>query len=139
MNATVWMVFSVIAMTILPFALMAALQVWLCRRGGKWLGLVLPGLSLLTSLVICFSFSAYQVTSISGSVTAYDANGQVTQENHQPQTAQRQVRAADVGALAGMFLVFNIPTLAFGGIWLYHKNRRDWADSLRKMNIEDLE
>ena len=38
-----------------------------------------------------------------------------------------------------MFLVSNIPTVVFGGIWLYYKNRRDFKDDLKKMKIEDLE
>lgn len=32
---------------LLPVALVAALQVWLCKRRSRWLGLILPGLTLL--------------------------------------------------------------------------------------------
>ena len=38
-----------------------------------------------------------------------------------------------------LFLTCNIPTAAFGGIWLYYKNRHDFQDGLRRMNIQDLE
>ena len=44
-----------------------------------------------------------------------------------------------VGALVGLFLVGNIPTVVFGGIWLHYKSRRDFQDDLKKMKIEDLE
>ena len=44
-----------------------------------------------------------------------------------------------VGAIASVFLVSNIPTVIFGGIWLYYKNRRDFQEDLKKMKIEDLE
>ena len=51
-----WSVFGVVALPIiligvlLPVALVVALQVWLCKRKNRWLGLILPGLSLLFSL-----------------------------------------------------------------------------------------
>ena len=42
--------------------------------------------------------------------------------------------------LAGvLFLVNNIPTIVLGGIWLHYRNRRDFHDELKKMNIQDLE
>ena len=41
----------VLFMFMLPIALLVALQVWLCRKG-KWLGLILPGISLALSLVM---------------------------------------------------------------------------------------
>ena len=47
--------------------------------------------------------------------------------------------AGFVLALLALFLTCNIPTAAFGGIWLYYKNRHDFQDGLRRMNIQDLE
>ena len=50
--------FGVVALPIvligvlLPVALVVALQVWLCKRKNRWLGLILPGLSLLFSLAM---------------------------------------------------------------------------------------
>ena len=41
--------------------------------------------------------------------------------------------------LGGIFLVANIPTIIFGGIWLYFKSRRDTLDDLQRMQIKDLE
>ena len=36
------------------------------------------------------------------------------------------------------FLVSNIPTVVFGGIWLHYKGRRDTQDDLKRMRVEDL-
>ena len=53
-----WSVFGVISLLIalisilLPVALVVALQVWLCRRKTRWLGLILPVLSFLFSLLL---------------------------------------------------------------------------------------
>ena len=58
---------------------------------------------------------------------------------HHQEERQVNITPGAVGALAGLFLVCNIPTVVFGGIWLHYKNRRDFQDDLRKMKIEDLE
>lgn len=41
-------------------------------------------------------------------------------------------------AVGGIFLVCNIPTVVLGGIWFHYKNRRDFQDEIKKMNIQDL-
>jgi hypothetical protein len=46
--------------------------------------------------------------------------------------------AAFVGA-GVFFLVSNIPTAVFGGIWLHYKGRRDTLEDWKRMQIEDLE
>lgn len=42
-------------------------------------------------------------------------------------------------AAGAVFLVANIPTAVFGGIWLHYKGRRDTYEDLKRMRIEDLE
>jgi hypothetical protein len=108
---------------LLPLALVVALQVWLCRKG-KWLGLILPAITLAMSLMICLSVVGFSTVTGGGAV-------QVT-EHH-------QLQPADLAMVGGVFLVFNVPTLVLGGIWLYYKNRREWKEDLKKMNIQDLE
>ena len=67
-----------------------------------------------------------------------DENGNV-EEEVLPQPEFYPPTGGEVAALIALFLTCNIPTAAFGGIWLYYKNRRDFQDGLRKMNIQDLE
>ena len=100
---------------LLPLALVVALQVWLCRKG-KWLGLILPAITLAMSLMICLSVVGFSAVTGGGSVQVTDGHGNIV-----------------------VFLVFNVPTLVLGGIWLYYKNRREWKEDLKKMNIQDLE
>ncbi len=119
---------------LLPVALLVVLQVWLCRRSRK-LGLILPILTLLLSLMLVLSFTALQRMG-GGSMVVTDGQGNVLQEEY---TQPEPITLGDVGAVAGVFLVSNIPTVVFGGIWLYYKNRRDFKDDLKKMKIEDLE
>ena len=122
---------------LLPVALLVVLQVWLCKKSKK-LGLILPILSFLLSLVMVLSVAGLQRMGGGASMLVTDEQGNVVQEEY-TELEPEPITAGDVGAVAGVFLVSNIPTVVFGGIWLYYKNRRDFKDDLKKMKIEDLE
>lgn len=163
-----WSVFGIISLLIalisilLPVALVVALQVWLCRRKTHWLGLILPGLSFLFSLLLVFSVGAFGLINQGGSVgtltleengqviqqtitengmtTVYDGEGNILDQYPAPDAQEEQNRISMEGLLAvgGIFLVCNIPTVVLGGIWLHYKNCRDFQDEIKKMNIQDL-
>ena len=145
----------VLFIVLLPIALLVALQVWLCRRG-RWLGLILPGISLVLSLLMVFSMGAFTTLTVSGGNThsvggganyiGPDGQEVPAQEEYIEVPAQEGTPKAKTEfhprALVGIgvvFLVTNIPTVVFGGIWLHYKGRRDTLDDLKKMRIEDLE
>lgn len=100
----------VLFLFLLPIALLVALQVLLCRRGRR-LGLILPGisllLSLLTTLLIAFNMVGAEL--------------------------------ANLAVVGLILLITNIPTVIFGGIWLHFKGRQDTLEALKRMRIEDLE
>ena len=126
---------------LLPIVLLVALQVFLCRSGRK-LGLILPILSLLlsfalTSVALINCATPAAASSMVTNVPV-DENGNV-EEEVRPQPEFYPPTGGEIAALIALFLTCNIPTAAFGGIWLYYKNRRDFQDGLRKMNIQDLE
>ena len=119
---------------LLPVALLVVLQVWLCRKSRK-LGLILPILSFAVSLLLVLSAGVFQHVG-GGSIRVTDEYGNVVQEEY---VEADPITPEDIGALVGVFLVSNIPTVVFGGIWLYYKNRRDFKDDLKRLKIEDLE
>lgn len=119
---------------LLPIALLVALQVWLCRKGRR-LGLILPGISLVLSLMLVFSIAAFGRIG-GGNLQVTDENGNIIQEEIVPAPA---LKAKEVVAIGLVFLVSNIPTVVFGGIWLHYKGRRDTYEDLKRMRIEDLE
>lgn len=123
---------------LLPIALLVVLQVWLCKKG-KWLGLILPGLSLLLSLLLVFSLGAFQRVGGGATLIVTDEQGNVIQEEHTPAEEGSVLTPGAVGTLATLFFVGNIPTVVFGGIWLHYKNRRDFQQELSRMRVEDLE
>ena len=127
---------------LLPVALLVALQVWLCRKNVK-LGLILPGLSLALSLLLTLSlvvFSAVNMEVGGGSIRVMDENGNVIQEEIiEPPERKVEFHPRTLMASGVVFLVSNIPTAVFGGIWLHYKGRRDTYEDLKRMQIEDLE
>ena len=140
----------VLFMFMLPIALLVALQVWLCRKG-KWLGLFLPGISLALSLVMAFSMAAFSTLTVGGNTMVSGGAVQVPaqEEDYVESPAQEGVPGGErektefhpEGLITAgvLFLVMNIPTVVFGGIWLHYKGRRDTLEDLKKMRIEDLE
>lgn len=140
----------VLFMFMLPIALLVALQVWMCRKG-KWLGLILPGISLALSLVMAFSMAAFSTLTVGGNTMVSGGAVQVPaqEEDYVESPAQEGVPGGErektefhpEGLITAgvLFLVMNIPTVVFGGIWLHYKGRRDTLEDLKKMRIEDLE
>lgn len=129
-------------MLLVPVALLVVLQVWLCKKSLK-LGLILPILSFLLSLLMVLSLGTIQTVSTAGSYLVAEDGTYIevpAQEGgHHQEEHHVGLTPGAVGALVGLFLVGNIPTVVFGGIWLHYKNRRDFQDDLKKMKIEDLE
>lgn len=137
---------------LLPVALLVALQVWLCRKNVK-LGLILPGVSLALSLVMVLSMASFGAfTSEGGGNTLVTGGAELVvpaQEGDYIETpaqegvpgGEREKTEFPVNALiavGALFLIMNIPTAVFGGIWLHYKGRRDTVADLKKMQIEDL-
>ncbi len=147
-----------LAFLLVPMALLIVFQVWLCRKSLK-LGLILPVLSLLLSLLMVVSFTGFSsmgggssLTTVdgvlversehkNGTVTVYDGEGNVIDQypdpNYDPEKAGQDTARA-VLTVAVLFLVTNIPTVIYGGIWLHYKGRRDTQDDLKRMRLEDL-
>lgn len=122
---------------LVPIGLLVAVQVWLCRKSVK-LGLILPGISLALSLLLALTVGASLMLSrAGGTLTVRDeTTGEIIQqENFESKVYTNPAALAGAGAL---FLVGNIPTAVFGGIWLHYKGRRDTVADLKKMWIEDL-
>lgn len=120
---------------LLPLALVLGLQVWLCKREIRWLGLVLPILSFLVSLILCLNMTVFTTAENVGSASV---DGEYYEES-QVQVYVRDLAPGAVIAVAAFFLISNIPTAILLGIFFYQKNRRDFRDDLHKMTIQDLE
>jgi hypothetical protein len=109
--------------TIISFALLLAacvgvivLQVFLCKRPGKFLGLILPAITFIFSLQVPLAYPVTAVTDVGG------------------------VEMAGMG-IAGMlwaWLLANIPTLVLLAIYAGFKTKQKQASDLDKMAKLDL-
>ena len=147
----IWLL-PVLLILLLPVALLVALQVWLCRKSVK-LGLILPSVSLALSLVMVLSMASFGAMTFGGGKTLVTGGAELVvpaqEENYSEVPAQEGVPKAEqektefsvktLIAVGALFLIMNIPTAVFGGIWLHYKGRRDTMEDLKRMRIEDLE
>ena len=62
-NSVLWILLMV---WLVPFALFILLQIFLCRKENKWLGLILPAISFLGSLVFLL-----QVTEVRAMILSF--------------------------------------------------------------------
>ena len=130
---------------LLYVALLVALQVWLCKKSVK-LGLILPGITLALSLVMVFSMAAFSTLTFRGGNTLISGGANYVGPDGQEVPGQVEIREEKEAefhpriliAAGAVFLVTNIPTVVFGGIWLHYKGRRDAVEDLKRMQIEDL-
>lgn len=118
-----------------PIGLLAALQVWLCRRKRR-LGLILPGVFLALSLALCLGCVGFVSVTGGSGVRIYDESGALVREERMPPDPE-QKRALAL-AVGGIFLCANLPTVLFGGIWLCSREQNR-SDEMNRMNIQDLE
>lgn len=119
---------------LVPVALLVVLQVWLCKKSTR-LGLILPGVSLVMSLVVAFGVIAFsslntvgsgelvleqngqvieRTVTENGTVTVYDGEGNITDQypdpNYEDNRAESEQISLTMVAVAGvMFLVFTFP------------------------------
>ena len=123
----------------LPIALLVALQVWLCKRSPK-MGLILPGGSLALSLLLTLSMASFSTLTVrAGNTLVSPVEGGVAPAQEGVAVQEKTEFHPEALVVAGvLFLVGNIPTAVFGGIWLHYKGQKDTSEALKKMRIEDL-
>jgi len=136
-------IFALLINFILPLALLIILQVWLCTKGGK-LGLILPILSFVLSLILCIGIGTFSLFGTGGGSyieTTDPVTGEVIWEEHHNVDHHNTtyITAGALGSLAVLFLVSNIPTVVFGGIWKVCGKDREIQSDLKRMQVEDLE
>ena len=130
-----------IAITIIALLLFLAgivwLQIFLSNSKNKWLGLIIPIICFMFSLIMIFSMQVYTNKGIS---TVTSTNNGVTVTNKL--TAAQQEKPGIISILATIipvFLISNIPTIIFLAIYFACRERIKQKKELDKMNVQDLE
>jgi len=138
--------FFLIFLVALPVvgAVIIALQIFLSKKENKWLGLIMPIISLCISLIAVLSIASYtemtETTVLTQQIT--DEGGNVIQESTQemskitsfPQNTPR------LGfTVTSVFLLYNIPTIVLAGIYFGCREKQRQRKALGRMQAQDLE
>jgi len=114
------------------------LQIFLSKRKNKWLGLILPLLCLLLSIIPVLSVPMYT----SGELTMQQLapNGTVIEESIIEQHQQPIVNTSSaILQIIIIFLLYNIPTAILLVVYFACRESIKKNSQLEKMNIQDLE
>lgn len=112
------------------------LQIFLSRKQNKWLGLIIPLICFVFSIMTVFSLAMY--TNTVTSVTEKTDGVVVREETITIQSEKPSMRSMLVTNIP-VFLLSNVPTLIFLAIYFACREKRKKNLELEKMNIQDLE
>lgn len=113
------------------------LQIFLSKKKNKWLGLIIP--------IICFMFSVMTVLSLSmytnmGTTSMTEIiDGVVVTNKTTTLQSERPSIISMLVSIIPVFLISNIPTIIFLAVYLACREKLKLRNELDKMNIQDLE
>jgi len=113
------------------------LQCFLARRKSKWLGLIIPLICFMFSLMTIFSISTYMHMETAAVTKTID--GTVINENTVTLPAEKPGVISMLAAITPVFIMTNIPTFIFLAVYSACREKLKLQTELDKMNIQDLE
>lgn len=120
------------------------IQVKLSRSKNKYLGLIMPVISFLISILIILNIAVFTVftsdsTTTTEIITNNEIEGKVEESVEITENLGKDVITLDVAInMFFIFLVANIPTTILGGIYLSERNKLSTRKEIEKMKIDDL-
>lgn len=113
------------------------LQVFLSKKQNKRLGLILPTISILLSLLTVIGFSTYNTKTSTNSAT-YDELGNVIESKVNIAKDSKVNTTSLITGDVIIFLVNNIPTVILLCIYFGLREQKTVDKSIEKMKIKDL-
>lgn len=124
---------------LLIFVGIILLQIFLSKKENKWLGLILPLITLMFSLLMVFGISVFTFSK-AVSVQEIGENGQVISKVIE---GGQKEPVMSTGSLIGMtvviFSLYNIPTVVLLAIYAACREKRKRNLAIEKMSVQDLE
>lgn len=129
---------SIILISFLLFLIVIILlQVYLSKNQNKWLGLVIPGICLIISLLAVLGMASY-FSLTKETVKTINDNGEVVNKVINATANNRNLSSLILSSIM-VFLMYNIPTAIFLTIYFGCRKKIKKNLELEKMNIQDLE
>lgn len=111
------------------------LQIFLSKTKNKWLGLIIPLICFIFSIIIILNLSMF--TTIRSTSMTQTIDGvvvtDITSQSEKPSKISMLVTVIPV------FIISNIPTLIFLAIYFACREKLKLRNELDKMNVQDLE
>lgn len=114
------------------------LQILLSKAQNKWLGLILPLITLCFSIIAVLGIAAF--TSLTTETLTITENGEVIEEiiKNTPKQPIANV-STTVFTVISVFIIYNIPTVILLAIYAACRGKKKKNLELERMNIQDLE
>lgn len=111
------------------------LQIFLSKKNNKWLGLIIPLICFMFSIMIVFSLPMYTtgITSVTETINGVVTDKTITLQSEKPSIFSM------LATVIPVFLISNIPTLIFLAIYSACREKLKLRNELDKMNVQDLE
>ncbi len=115
------------------------LQVFLSKKQNKFLGLILPGISLLFSLIMVLGVPMY-TTSTTETTNTEVMNGSTVETVEVSESTSEMIQPLGdtIVTMVFLFLLGNIPTVILLGIYWACREKLRKNKEIEKMNIQDL-
>ncbi len=113
------------------------LQIILSKMKNKWLGLIIPLICFMFSIMTVLSLSMYTNTGITSVTETID--GVVVTDKTITLQSEKPSMISMLATVIPVFLISNIPTLIFLAIYFACREKLKLRNELDKMNVQDLE
>lgn len=113
------------------------LQVFLSKTKNKWLGLIIPLICFIFSIITILSLSMYTNTGITSVTKTVD--GVVVTDKIITSQSEKPSMISMLATAMPVFLISNIPTIIFLAIYFACREKLKLRNELDKMNVQDLE
>ncbi|WP_313339682.1 hypothetical protein [Sedimentibacter sp.] len=129
---------SIITIVFLLFLVgIVLLQIFLSKKRNKWLGLVIPLICFIFSLISVLSIPMY--TTLSTTIRTETDSGVLIEEVQVEDSIEKPSIGKMLAMTTPVFLVSNIPTIILLAIYFACRENIKRKSELEKMNVQDLE
>lgn len=117
------------------------LQIFLSKKRNKWLGLFIPMICFIFSLVSVLSIPMYtsKLNTVTTIKTETSDGVVIEEETHVEDNIEKPSIGQMLSMTVPIFLITNIPTIIFIAIYFACREKIKVIIELEKMNIQDLE
>jgi len=127
-----WIIVIILIMLILFVPAIILLQIYLSKKKNKWLGLILPFITLAISILVVLGVTLFSVNSV---VETIDVNGKIISGDSKMLHTSSDILLTSLY----MFILYNIPTGILLIIYKACRSESGKTKEIDRMSIQDLE